>query len=227
MIILGGEIGGLAAGSGSVVDLLGGAFGGVLDLTSGSDIHFYGTEFLLNGAPIDGLLPGQSVTIDVPRLSYQELSGRLMDGTQLVTWLENEFGAQTARLTLTMPTAADFDGDQDVDATDLARWQLSLGSSGWGDADGDYDSDGADFLTWQRQYGIQCRRQPRRASLSQRRALWCWGRRSASCFSKRIDESIDALDVESRRRRRSWPSVFSLAIGVARGDVTSRKDRRG
>jgi hypothetical protein len=52
--------------------------------------------------------------------------------------------------------AADFDGDGDVDAVDLATWKTGFGAlaaatHGQGDADGDGDVDGADFLVWQRQ----------------------------------------------------------------------------
>lgn len=47
---------------------------------------------------------------------------------------------------------ADFDGDGDVDADDLAQWQSDLGANGNSDADSDGDSDGADFLAWQRQF---------------------------------------------------------------------------
>lgn len=44
----------------------------------------------------------------------------------------------------------DFDGDGDVDAADLALWELDYGQNDFSDADGDGDSDGADFLIWQR-----------------------------------------------------------------------------
>ena len=47
---------------------------------------------------------------------------------------------------------ADFDADEDVDATDLATWQAAYGSGAGGDANVDTDTDGADFLIWQQQY---------------------------------------------------------------------------
>lgn len=55
------------------------------------------------------------------------------------------------------PLAADFDEDGDVDAGDLAAWQLGYGMTAnaehfRGDADNDGDVDGRDFLIWQRQY---------------------------------------------------------------------------
>lgn len=50
---------------------------------------------------------------------------------------------------------ADFDGDGDVDSTDLATWNGNYGNSGGlanGDANGDALVGGSDFLAWQRQY---------------------------------------------------------------------------
>ncbi|QDT72759.1 hypothetical protein [Lacipirellula limnantheis] len=54
--------------------------------------------------------------------------------------------------------SADFDGDGDVDAADLAKWKVGYGKSQGaepvdGDADGDFDVDGNDYLVWQRQFG--------------------------------------------------------------------------
>ncbi len=51
------------------------------------------------------------------------------------------------------PTAGDFDGDGDVDAADLARWEGDFGLNGDSDDDGDGDSDLADLLAWQRGFG--------------------------------------------------------------------------
>ncbi len=47
---------------------------------------------------------------------------------------------------------ADFDGDGDVDADDLAQWRGDYGSNGNSDANGDGDSDGTDYLAWQQQH---------------------------------------------------------------------------
>lgn len=46
---------------------------------------------------------------------------------------------------------SDFDGNDIVNAADLAQWQNSFGATG-ADADGDLDTDGNDFLVWQRQF---------------------------------------------------------------------------
>jgi T5SS/PEP-CTERM-associated repeat protein len=51
---------------------------------------------------------------------------------------------------------ADFNGDNVVDAADLAIWRMNIGTGttpAQGDADGDGDVDGADFLIWQRTLG--------------------------------------------------------------------------
>jgi uncharacterized protein YjbI with pentapeptide repeats/formylglycine-generating enzyme required for sulfatase activity len=62
----------------------------------------------------------------------------------------------TGEITL-LPTA-DFNGDNHVDAADLAAWTSGFGLAGpaadnQGDADFDHDVDGNDFLAWQRQLG--------------------------------------------------------------------------
>ncbi|WP_146447299.1 hypothetical protein [Bythopirellula polymerisocia] len=49
-------------------------------------------------------------------------------------------------------TPGDFDGDGDVDGTDLQTWRNSFAATANGDADSDNDSDGRDFLIWQRNY---------------------------------------------------------------------------
>jgi uncharacterized protein YkwD len=54
--------------------------------------------------------------------------------------------------------AADFDGNQLVDAADLGRWKANFGdvtaTKSQGDADGDSDVDGKDLLVWQREVGM-------------------------------------------------------------------------
>ncbi|MCC6493065.1 MAG: PEP-CTERM sorting domain-containing protein [Pirellulales bacterium] len=46
----------------------------------------------------------------------------------------------------------DFDGDGDVDGTDLSSWRTSFGADDQADADGDGDTDGADLLVWQQDF---------------------------------------------------------------------------
>ncbi|MCC6492540.1 MAG: hypothetical protein IT424_05920 [Pirellulales bacterium] len=51
-----------------------------------------------------------------------------------------------------LPLATDFDGDNDVDADDLAVWQTAYAVDAAADANLDGQTDGADFLQWQRQF---------------------------------------------------------------------------
>lgn len=65
---------------------------------------------------------------------------------------------QTLIVVEPLPPIADFDGDLDVDAADLVKWNDGFGTAAGatrilGDADGDFDVDGGDFLVWQRQLG--------------------------------------------------------------------------
>lgn len=66
-------------------------------------------------------------------------------------WLAGNLDAQN--LGSSVPTSADFNNDNVVDAADLEVWKASFGGSAAGDADGDGLSDGADLLPWQRQQG--------------------------------------------------------------------------
>jgi hypothetical protein len=52
----------------------------------------------------------------------------------------------------TPASPADFNGDGDVDADDLAAWQAGFGGTTGGDADGSGTVDGHDFLVWQREF---------------------------------------------------------------------------
>lgn len=57
------------------------------------------------------------------------------------------------------PATSDFDGDGDVDGTDLGLWNAGYGAVGDGtlangDANADGNVDGSDFMIWQRQLGF-------------------------------------------------------------------------
>lgn len=52
----------------------------------------------------------------------------------------------------TPASPADFNGDGDVDAEDLAAWHSGFGGASGGDANGSGQVDGADFLIWQREF---------------------------------------------------------------------------
>lgn len=53
-----------------------------------------------------------------------------------------------------LSSSSDFEGDGDVDSSDLALWSSAFATSAQGDANNDHDSDGADLLLWQQQFGV-------------------------------------------------------------------------
>jgi hypothetical protein len=55
-------------------------------------------------------------------------------------------------LSANLLSAANLDGDLDVDSDDLALLRASYGVDAGADADGDGDTDGRDFLMWQQQF---------------------------------------------------------------------------
>jgi hypothetical protein len=153
------------AHSGSVVTISGGSFGPGLHAAAGSEVHLVGAAFFLNGLPVEGLTPGQTLEITTrgARFDYETmLTGILLDGSEFSFHLNSDpsdnypysdyFDAD-ARLTITQVLTADFNGDGVVDANDLGGWTTSFAAGAAGDSDGDLDTDGADFLAWQRQLG--------------------------------------------------------------------------
>lgn len=151
------------AHNGSVVNISGGSFEPGFHAAAGSDVHLVGSAFFLNGMPIPGLLPGHTLEIAARDtwLAYTILSGVLLDGSEFSFRLNSEDSSSAhsdyfhvdSLLTVTQVLTADFNGDDVVNASDLARWKTSFAASVVGDSDGDLDSDGADFLAWQRQLG--------------------------------------------------------------------------
>jgi hypothetical protein len=85
----------------------------------------------------------EPLTIRLVNLNTQDVNDPVID-------LEVDF--DNVRLEASSLAAADFDGDGDVDAGDLAVWQEAYAINAMADADGDGDSDGSDFLAWQRQH---------------------------------------------------------------------------
>lgn len=117
----------------------------VLQVTSGggSDTTIGFAETFLN-ADMDVTFENQ-FAISRPISYYHEL-GRNVGLAMYQAWVQVD-----------NPMSADFDEDGDVDAGDLAAWQLGYGlvdsaEHYQGDADGDGDSDGIDLLMWQQQY---------------------------------------------------------------------------
>lgn len=170
--IRGGEVGWNLEVSQSVVEMTGGVIyevefdeGGVLEMSGGqlaewviakqgSELHFTGLDFSIDGEPLTGLQIDVQRVIDARR---GLLRGRLTDGSFLEMNLYGYLGFRSdispdALLTVTLgPGTADFNGDLLQDGRDLLIWQASLGLNAQGDADGDGQTRGLDLLAWQRQ----------------------------------------------------------------------------
>jgi hypothetical protein len=77
--VVGGLLGSSVTAFGGEVNLLAGSIGDHFGLTSLAAMNIRATTALLNGAPIPGLNPGETVT--VPQRGNFELSGQLVDGS--------------------------------------------------------------------------------------------------------------------------------------------------
>ncbi|MDZ4659316.1 MAG: GH25 family lysozyme [Bythopirellula sp.] len=79
--------------------------------------------------------------------------GAIGSAAQFTSPLITGTGLLQVTSTIIAPTIpGDFDGDGDVDGTDLAQWQDDYDANGESDADEDGDSDGRDFLIWQQNF---------------------------------------------------------------------------
>jgi hypothetical protein len=96
--ISGGMVGEVSA-AGSNVNVTGGIFGeyfegeyrsGRITLEPGSQLHVTGTEFLLNGSPVEGLEEGSSMVLvlDKPPYHFFSLDARLLDGSPFAAYIE-------------------------------------------------------------------------------------------------------------------------------------------
>jgi hypothetical protein len=156
--ISGGTVPAIVARSGSTVNITGGTLDDVFDgelhigritLESESELHLTGTDFWLDGNPIEGLAPGTSVVLEWNDPSYFAitLDGTLADRSPFSAWITglhawNGTEEQFA-ITLTATVPGDFDGNLVVDAADYTIWRDNLG--------GKYDAD--DYLIWRNAYG--------------------------------------------------------------------------
>jgi hypothetical protein len=142
-----------------------GVLGAPLTTATAADISPDGRHILVRSIAAGYLFTrsvGQSVAdaLNGPGLSFPlavepqgEAIGWAADGAGFYTASETDGGpsAPISFYSFGPPRdAADFDGDGDVDAADLAVWQAHRGVDAWADADADGDSDGEDFLIWQR-----------------------------------------------------------------------------
>jgi hypothetical protein len=144
---------------------------GIGEVTPSNDFGIWATDYAgavhliaREGDPLE-VAPGDVRTIT--RLDFRGNTGNadgrrsmFNDKGELQFWAqlgtgEGVFISEAVKLP---PPPGDFDGNGQVNATDLSRWKTGFGTSDIatylvGDADGDKDVDGSDFLAWQQQLG--------------------------------------------------------------------------
>ena len=99
--------------------------------------------------------PGESTSF-TRSVTFDSVSWDNFENIKMVAWAQFPSARGPAEIynaaQLVLADAAlpgDFDGDGDVDSSDLVIWQRNFSSGIGGDADNDGDSDGNDFLLWQ------------------------------------------------------------------------------
>ncbi|TWT34044.1 hypothetical protein KOR34_38800 [Posidoniimonas corsicana] len=140
----------------------GGAIGDGLNFYNGAQLNLIGSGFALDGAPIEGLTPGERVEIDARDVT---LSGTLADGSPVEFLLDpnqnngGHYIPAGAMVTVTLfeGLPGDFNGDAVVDAADYTVWRDSLGQIvGFGEgADHNFSGriDDGDLYVWRNNYG--------------------------------------------------------------------------
>jgi hypothetical protein len=121
-----------ATSTNAIVNVSGGTFAGSVQASIGSEFHLLGTEFLLDGIEIPGLVMDEPFTVTDRNVT---LSGVLADGTPFDFDLNTQnafnqdFFHHQALVTVTLvePSAfaADLDNDNDVDGHDFLLIQSS------------------------------------------------------------------------------------------------------
>jgi hypothetical protein len=111
-----------------------------------------------NSALMEGFLLGASSLAPGASLPLGTSYNKLVGAEDLVFKVRGSNGViSTANVSYVNSLPADFDGDNDVDGTDLSTLRSNFGStvatSAMGDADGDADVDGNDFFIWQQYKG--------------------------------------------------------------------------
>ena len=108
------------AHSGSVVNISGGSFEGRLEARVFSEVNLFGSDFVVNGVPLDSLTIDEAFTIDT---RFGQLTGRYADGSQFSldlnqngAFLEDEFDTRaTLTVTQVAPALNTILGDVDQD----------------------------------------------------------------------------------------------------------------
>jgi hypothetical protein len=125
-------------------------------------LNVYGTQFLVDGAPIAGLITGVPFTITQRDV---ELTGLFVDGRPFKYELNiSDIGGEdyfpsgtTVTVTHVGKLPGDYNGDDKVDAADYVVWRKALGASvtnGVG-ADGNFNGlvDDIDYTVWRTNFG--------------------------------------------------------------------------
>ena len=152
--------------SGGTANISGGTFTTApqtISALTGSKLNLIGTAFLLNGAPIAGLVYGTALEVANRGAT---LSGTLADGSPVSFDLnatdpfpaQGDFIDPGARLTIRLVIPGDFNLDGIVDAADYTVWRDNLGQQGLqpftrGDGNGDGLVTSADYIVWQNHFG--------------------------------------------------------------------------
>jgi hypothetical protein len=128
-----GNVQGLSAltGTETVFNIYGGTFSPNIYVSDDNELHFYGTEFLLDGVPIDGLEYGEAFEITNRNVT---LTGLLADGSPLSVELNSVFASGKdhvslgALLTVTLVLPGDYNDDGTVNAADYVVWRNNVGT---------------------------------------------------------------------------------------------------
>lgn len=168
LLVTGGHVSRLDGSGGHVVTLLEGAEllvarGSIDDAVhagAGSAVNVLGTQFLLDGQPIEGLAYGAPFTVSN---RGAVLSGSLLDGAAVHFSLYNHLDRPSyfhpaATLTLTLLLPGDYNHDTVVDSADYELWRSTYGQTVeniGGGADGNFDGvvDAADYTLWRDHLG--------------------------------------------------------------------------
>ena len=152
--------------SGGTANISGGTFttaSQTITAVAGSRLNLIGTEFLVNGQQIGGLIYGTTLEMDTRGMT---LSGILADGSPLSVDLnstdpfpaQGDFIDPAALLTIRLIIPGDFNLNGIVDAADYTIWRDNLGKQGLepftgGDGNGDGLVTSADYGVWKIHFG--------------------------------------------------------------------------
>ena len=120
-----------------------------------------------NGAEVLALTGSGANLVSGGHIANNTMSIRISDGEEQEVLMDSNITVGTRKEltlldlaflrdigydTVTPTFPPDFDGDNDVDGSDLAIWKAGYGVNSMGDTNEDGDTDGADFLRWQQEY---------------------------------------------------------------------------